>query len=86
MHAGQALHLHPHIVIAQELQHFLQQGERLPVADPDLPGFRRGQQRDRADAGKIGVVVHHDRAVPGRMDVELDSIGVQHDRPAEGGA
>ena len=86
MHAGQALHLDPHIVIAQELQHFLQQRERLAVADPDLPGFRRGQQRDRADAGKLGVVVDHDGAVAGRVDVELDSVGVQHDRPAEGGA
>ena len=40
----------------------------------------------RPEAGNLGVVMHDDRAVAGGVDVELDAVGVQHDRPPEGGA
>ncbi len=83
--AGQRLHLHPDIVIPDQVQHFLQQGERFAIADPDLPGLGRAQLRDRAHPREIGVVVHDDGPVAGRMHVELDAVGIQHDGAAERG-
>ena len=48
--------------------------------------FGPGQQADRPEARDVGVVVDHDGAVPGRVDVELHAVGVQHDRAPEGRA
>jgi hypothetical protein len=30
-------------------------------------------------------MMHHDSAIPGGVHVQLDTIGVEHDRPAKGG-
>ena len=39
----------------------------------------------RPEPGNLGVVMDHDGAVASGVDVELDPVGVQHHRPAEGG-
>ena len=36
--------------------------------------------------GHLGVVVDHDAPVAGRVDVQLDAVGIEHHGAAEGGA
>ena len=74
------------VAFAHQVEHLGEERQRLTVPDAHLPGFRPREQADGSESGNLGVVMHHDRAVPRRVDIELDTIGVQHDRPAEGRA
>jgi hypothetical protein len=79
----QSLQLHPHIAVAHELEYFLEQGERLAVADPHLADLLQREQRDRPVARHLGVVVDHDRPVAGGVNVELDAVRIHHHRASE---
>jgi hypothetical protein len=79
------LDLHPDIELAHERQHLIQQRQGLAIGEPDPAHLRRREERDGAEPGHIRVVVHDDRAVPRRVDVELDAVGVEHDRAAKRG-
>src|SRR4029078_8453836 len=58
----------------------------LPIGFRGLPGFAEGKASDGADAGNVRVVVNHDAAVPGGVDVQLNTVRVEHDRSPEGGS
>ena len=85
MDLGQALDLDVDLPVPDQLQDFREQRQRLPVSDPHLSSLVAGQPRERPEPGNLGVVMDHDGAVTSGMDVELDTVGVQHHRPAEGG-
>jgi hypothetical protein len=51
-----------------------------------LAHFGERQLRQRAVARDAGVMVDYDGSVTRRVDVELDPIGVEADRPPERGA
>jgi hypothetical protein len=77
--------LDPHITIAHYLEDLGEERHPLAVAEAHLADRAEVGLRNRPEAGQLGIVMHHDRAVPGRVHVELDAVGVEHDSTTKGG-
>jgi hypothetical protein len=81
----QRFYLYPDIPIADGFQGLEEERHRLAVGQVVGPDGCRGQLRDRPQSGQDGIVVYHELAVLGCVDVQLDPVSPERNRAPEGG-
>ena len=80
-----ALDLDPHVPVPHQIQYLLEHWHRLAVGDAELPSLSERELRNRTDPGNLWVMVDYDPAVSSGVDIQLYPVGIEHDRPPEGG-
>ena len=80
----QRLELDPDLEPGQDRQGLGQGGDGFAVAERTGLDLPQGQAGDRADSGKVGIVMYYERPVGAWMDVQLDAVGSAIARLAEG--
>jgi hypothetical protein len=79
----QRLDLHPHLMSADGVQGLIEERDRLAVGEPVRSHPCNLQVADAAEAWNVEVVMDHEGAIGGAVDIELNAVGAQRDRPAE---
>ena len=81
----QRLHLDPDVPVAHQIQYLGEQRQRLAVASIRTCLASASESCEIGPTpGDLRVVVNDDTAVSGRVDIQLDPVGVEHDRAAKG--
>jgi hypothetical protein len=77
-------HLDPDLESRDGGERLLQERERLPVCQAMPAGLSGREHLDLSQLRKRGVVVDHQAAVGGRMDVQLHAVGPESGGPPKG--
>ena len=78
------LDLDPHVPIPENPKRVRKKWDSFAVGESVGEHLTGGKPPDRSALWQPGIVVDHDRAVPGRVDIQLDAIGALRDGRAEG--